>query len=65
MVFNKKIKSKKGQAGAALIGLIPFFLIVLLLLTGTLRFLFMDKMPLILIGILIVLFLLRKKRREG
>jgi len=58
-------KSKKGQIAPALIALIPFFLIVLLIATGTLRFIFMDKTPLIIGGFLILLILFKQKRRQG
>jgi hypothetical protein len=57
--------NKKGQTGAALITLIPFFLLILLGGTATIKFLLMDKTPYIILGIIILLILFRQKRREG
>lgn len=59
-------KSKKGIApmvAAALITLIPFFLIVFLGGTATIKWLTMDKTPIIL-GAILVLLLVMKQRRQ-
>lgn len=63
----KIIKSKKGA-----LFIIPVFVWIVLLvifigipLGGIIKFLFTDKMPLILLGLLVLIVLFGKRKREG
>lgn len=71
-VYMKLFKSKKGITFLAALAAHPIGLAIALILLfiflfstgGILKFLLTDKTPYIFIGILILLFLMKKKRRE-
>lgn len=59
--------NKKGIVPTITITATAIILVVLFLFAGvgTIKFLFMDKTPLIIGGILVILFLIGQKKRGG